>query len=60
VLPWADLLWRTFGSEGLLCPECGKRLQVRAIVLPPAAMDMWEGLRTSARDPPASQFDTVA
>jgi len=51
-LPWADLLWRVFGSGGFSCPECGSRMLVRAIVLPPAAMDMWDGLRKSARDPP--------
>ena len=51
-LPWSDLLWRVFGSEGVICPNCSKRMVVRAVVLPPAAMEMWDGLRKSARDPP--------
>ena len=59
-LPWADLLWRVFSSDGMACPECGKRMQVRAIVLPPATMEMWEGLRKSARDPPGVPLTAIA
>jgi len=59
-MPWSDLLWRVFGSGGFSCPECGSRMRVRAIVLPPATMEMWEGLRNSARDPPGGPLTAIA
>jgi len=59
-MPWADLLWRVFASDSMLCPNCSKRMIVRAVVLPPAAMHMWDGLRKSARDPPAARFEASA
>jgi hypothetical protein len=31
-IPWAELLKRTFGSDVLLCPVCGGRLRLRAVV----------------------------
>ena len=31
-IPWADLLKRTFGVDALLCPVCGGRLELRALV----------------------------
>jgi hypothetical protein len=30
--PWAELLRRTFGVDALLCPACGGRLKLRALV----------------------------
>jgi len=33
-LPWVDLLWRTFSANSMACPHCGKRMTVRALVLP--------------------------
>ncbi|MBN2799447.1 MAG: transposase [Deltaproteobacteria bacterium] len=31
-IPWADLLKRSFGIDALLCPVCGGRRQLRALV----------------------------
>ena len=45
--PWADLLWRVFGVDGLAC-ACGGRLVLHAIVQPPATLNVLDSLRRSA------------
>ena len=60
--PWihtlADLLWRTFSANPWECPPCGKRMHVRAVVMPPAALEVRDSLRSSversARAPPGA------
>jgi hypothetical protein len=58
-LPWADLLWRTFSTNSMACPHCGKRMTVRALVLPPASLRVRASLHRSeersARAPPSAQ-----
>ena len=44
--PWADLLWRVFGVDGLVC-ACGGRLVSHAIVQPPATLGVLDSLRRS-------------
>jgi hypothetical protein len=42
---WAELLARVFSVDGLLCPGCGGRLELRAIVIgPPATKRILDGL----------------
>ena len=45
--PWADLLWRVFGVDGLAC-ACGGSLVLHAIVQPPATLYVLDSLRRSA------------
>ena len=45
--PWADLLWRVFGVDGLVC-ACGGSLVLHAIVQPPATLNVLDSLRRSA------------
>jgi len=53
VCSWAELLYRVFLSEGLECPRCGKKMRLRAIVMPPATIRVRDGLnRAAARAPP--------
>ena len=53
---WAGLLWRLYSTNPWNCPYFGCRMQVRAIVLPPAAIRAKDGLyvaaEKSARAPP--------
>jgi hypothetical protein len=37
---WAELLWRTFGVFGAACPTCGAVMRLRAVVWPPATLDV--------------------
>ena len=46
-LPWVDLLWRTLSVNSMACPHCGKRMTVRALVLPPASLRVRDSLRRS-------------
>lgn len=59
-LPWVDLLWKTFSVNSMACPHCGKRMTVRALVLPPASLRVRDSLRRSeersARAPPGEQL----
>ena len=59
-LPWVDLLWRTLSVNSMACPHCGKRMTVRALVLPPASLRVRASLRRSeersARAPPGEQL----
>jgi hypothetical protein len=53
--PWSWLLHRVFGRDPMLCPHCGSRMQLRAVVLGrPATTRVLEGLAvaTRARAPP--------
>jgi len=56
---WADLLWRTFSANPWECPHCGKRMTVRALLMPPAALVVRDSLRRSAeksaRAPPGAR-----
>jgi len=36
-LGWAELLKRVFGVDGWECPDCGKRMQLRTVVVNPPA-----------------------
>jgi hypothetical protein len=49
---WAELLWSTFGVFGAACPTCGAVMRLRAVVWPPATLDVLASLRRSARGPP--------
>ena len=31
-IPWSDLLWRVFDVEGRACPNCGRPMEVHAVV----------------------------
>ena len=51
-LCWAELLRRVFHVEGWNCPDCGKRMRLRTVVLgPPASTVVVRGLLHS-RGPP--------
>ena len=51
-LCWAELLRRVFHVEGWNCPDCGKRMRLRTVVLgPPASTSVVSGL-TRSRGPP--------
>ena len=53
-VPWSYLLWRTFEVDGYECPNCGKKMRLRTVVIhTPATLDVLEGLTRSARAPPA-------
>ncbi|MFN6192360.1 MAG: hypothetical protein ACK5BN_00875, partial [Planctomycetota bacterium] len=67
-LPWADLLWRAFGSELLVCPKCaGPRRVLAAIRDPAATARVLAALGLTAagsdpaecRAPPAAQRDAA-
>ena len=47
---WADLLWRVFQREAFRC-RCGRRMELHAVVLPPATLGVLDSL-SGARDPP--------
>jgi hypothetical protein len=52
-LDWATLLKRSFAVD-LVCPRCGGRLGVRAVVTDAAAITARLKVLRRARDPPAS------
>ena len=49
--PWAALLLRVFDVDALRCPECGNRMAVRAVVLPPATIRVIRGLERARGSP---------
>ena len=53
---WADLLWRLYSVNPWNCPQCGRRMLLKALVLPPAAIRAADGIyraaKKSARAPP--------
>ena len=53
---WADLLWRLYSVNPWDCPHCGRRMVLRAVVLPPATIRVVDGIygaaNKSARAPP--------
>jgi hypothetical protein len=53
---WADLLWRLYLVNPWNCPHCGRRMLLKALVLPPAAIRAVDGIYRaagkSARAPP--------
>ena len=51
---WAELLARVFLQQGWACPRCKQPMRFRAVVWPPAAGVVLEGLARSARGPPQS------
>ena len=51
-LPWSTLLWKTFQVDGFACPCCNRQMRLRAVVLPPATLDVLSSLERSARGPP--------
>lgn len=51
-LDWATLLKRTFAIDLRVCPRCGGRLLVRALVTEPAAIAARLDALRRSRDPP--------
>ncbi|MFN9975909.1 MAG: hypothetical protein ACK58T_39055, partial [Phycisphaerae bacterium] len=67
-LPWADLLWRAFGSEVLVCPQCaGPRRALAATHDPTASARVLRALGPTTagadpagrRAPPAAQGEAA-
>ncbi len=50
--PWRTLLERTFGADGFACPNCFRRMRLRAVVMPPATLRVLDGLNAASRAPP--------
>ena len=49
---WAELLKRVFGVDGWECPDCGKRMHLRTVVVgSPASMTIVAGLLRSTGPP---------
>ena len=57
-VPWAQLLWRVFQSDGMACPICSGPMRIRTLLCgPPATVKVWASLRRSAqraRPPPCT------
>jgi len=51
---WATLLRRTFDVDVRVCPRCGGRVPVRALVTEPASVRKLLDALSRTRDPPAS------
>ena len=53
---WADLLWRLYSVNPWNCPQCGRRMLLKAVVPPPATIRVVDGInkaaKESARAPP--------
>ncbi len=51
---WSELLLRTFGVDGWLCPHCNEPMKLRTVVVgPPSTTKVLRGLERAARGPPA-------
>ena len=46
---WADLLWRLYSVNPWNCPQCGRRMLLKALVLPPAAIRAADGIYRAAK-----------
>ena len=57
---WAELLARVFGQAGWTCPRCAGPLHLRAIVWPPASIDVLRDLVRSASPPRAPPAPALA
>ena len=43
-VPWSQLLWRVFGVAGWCCRNCGRLMELRAVVIrPPATTQIING-----------------
>jgi hypothetical protein len=56
---WSWLLRRAFEVDGWACPNCGRRMELRAVVMGPATLAVLGGLRRSARGPPPGAVAAV-
>jgi len=49
---WSTLLKRVFEVDGFECPLCDQPMRLQAVVLPPATLQVLDGLELAYRGTP--------